>query len=155
MDKPITPFGYAIFCDDIRQEIGNKISLMGLYSGVAVFDAEFPVTIPKLCIAINFVLGLEDERRAVKIKVLSANADEESLIIDGELPVEAIENEMPPPGVDAKRLHAVVHIVLSPFVIEKPGLIKVRAYYGDDEYKLGSLEVARTPWPANQDDKPS
>ena len=38
------PDGYTIFCDDIRQEIGNKQSLMGIYGHEMFVHHAFPVT---------------------------------------------------------------------------------------------------------------
>ena len=40
---------FTILCDDIRQEIGNKISLMGVY-GKDIVVPFFPFTFPKLCL---------------------------------------------------------------------------------------------------------
>jgi len=38
----------ALFCDDVRSEVGNKLSLMGVY-GQDLLLREFPTTLPKLC----------------------------------------------------------------------------------------------------------
>ena len=38
----------AQFCDDVRQEVGNKFSLMGCY-GTDLYVPAFPITLPKLC----------------------------------------------------------------------------------------------------------
>ncbi len=38
----------ALFCDDVRSEVGNKLSLMGVY-GQDLLLQEFPATLPKLC----------------------------------------------------------------------------------------------------------
>jgi hypothetical protein len=46
-------FNYAIICDDIRQEVGNKISLIGIYAK-DIFVTKIPFTLPKLCFAINY-----------------------------------------------------------------------------------------------------
>lgn len=40
---------HALWCDDIRQEIGNKPSFMGVYTGALVVP-QLPVTLPKLCV---------------------------------------------------------------------------------------------------------
>src|SRR5580698_7254696 len=48
------PFGSAIFCDDIRQEVGNKPSLMGVYQGEMLLapGTVLPAQLPKLGVAI-------------------------------------------------------------------------------------------------------
>jgi hypothetical protein len=40
----------TLFCDDIRHEVGGKLSYIGVYSG-GLFVRAFPVTLPKLCLA--------------------------------------------------------------------------------------------------------
>src|SRR5438270_10075965 len=39
---------YTIFCDDVRLEVGNKLSLMGVFHQVAVH--QFPVTLLKFAV---------------------------------------------------------------------------------------------------------
>src|SRR5205085_6098436 len=39
---------YSIFCDDVRLEVGNKLSLMGVFHQVAV--QRFPVTLMKFAV---------------------------------------------------------------------------------------------------------
>lgn len=41
-------FAFAQFCDDVRFEVGEKISLMGIY-GSDVFLPRFPATLSKFC----------------------------------------------------------------------------------------------------------
>ena len=50
------PFGFTLVADDLRQEIGGKISLIGVYGPDMVFlpGTTFPVTIPKLAIMLNW-----------------------------------------------------------------------------------------------------
>lgn len=42
----------AQFCDDVRQEIGNKFSLMGCY-GTDLYVPAFPIKLPKLCVFVH------------------------------------------------------------------------------------------------------
>lgn len=46
----------AIFCDDIRQEVGGKHSFMGVYGPECVLKT-LPGTIPRLCIAIIAIMS--------------------------------------------------------------------------------------------------
>src|SRR3954469_15542999 len=39
---------YTLFCDDVRLEVGNKLSLMGVFHQIAV--QRFPVTLMKFAI---------------------------------------------------------------------------------------------------------
>jgi len=55
---------YLILCDDIRQELGNKITLVGIY-GNQIYVSKFPYIFPKLCMQIS----LRDITRKVKVDV--------------------------------------------------------------------------------------
>ena len=155
MSRPQTPFGYTIFCDDIRQEVGGKTTYIGAYSGFLVLEVDFPVTIPMLCMAVNFVIGMSDELRPLSIKAyFDPEEGEEALLIEGDVPIEgfkAVDARLQ--GMDNMNRHAAVHIKLAPFNIEKAGRLKVRAYYGDEEYRLGSLIIVRGPWSPNAVEK--
>src|SRR5690242_5635138 len=39
---------YTLFCDDVRLEVGNKLSLMGVFHQIAV--QRFPVTLMKFAV---------------------------------------------------------------------------------------------------------
>lgn len=139
--KPRTPFGYAIFCDDIRQEVGNKVSIIGIYRGVASYGAEFPLTIPRFCIAVNWVQHREDEIKSIKLRVLFEDESEaETVVIEGDIPRDAFE-QAPRDNAGDEMLHAFISIALSPLLVERQSKLKVRAYYGDEEYRLGSLRM--------------
>lgn len=43
-------YGYSIFCDDIRNEAGGKLSFIGCYNGVIFISGQFPLMLPKLCV---------------------------------------------------------------------------------------------------------
>jgi hypothetical protein len=42
----------SILCDDVRQEVGNKSSLMGMYDKDIVFS-DLPALLPKLCLYVR------------------------------------------------------------------------------------------------------
>ncbi len=50
---------HGLYCDDIRHEVGGKLSLIGCYSGDMLVHT-FPITLPKLCI--HFALATPIEK---------------------------------------------------------------------------------------------
>ena len=44
---------YAIICDDIRQEVGHKLSYIGIY-GLDITVPGLPFTFPQICAAISY-----------------------------------------------------------------------------------------------------
>lgn len=56
MSDPIRPtLNFTLICDDVRQETGGKISLMGLFENL--YALRFPVIHPRLVIFNEWVAG--------------------------------------------------------------------------------------------------
>lgn len=53
MSRKKPKFEYAIICDDIREEIGHKLSFIGIY-GPHILVTKIPYVFPKLCFAISY-----------------------------------------------------------------------------------------------------
>lgn len=51
----------STFCDDIRQEVSGKVSLIGTYGSHMYVDG-FPVRLPKLCVNFSAVMTKDEER---------------------------------------------------------------------------------------------
>lgn len=136
------PFGYTVFCDDIRDEVSNKKTFVGVYLG-ELLTPSFPLVLPTFGLAISYLEPIEWPVDRVQIKVLiPGQEDGDEAIIDADItsdrPASPFGNEPSLPG----RLRAHhMHFRLSPVVIFKEGLIKVRAYLPSREVRLGSLNV--------------
>lgn len=150
--RPETPFGFTVFCDDIREELGGKASYIGVYSGSLIVHTGFPVTVSKLCFATTYYQRTKDERRPVELRVTVPGEGEDALAIQGMLPVEAFDNVAPNLAIDDPMVLARVNMILSPFTIVSPGFIKVRAMYGDEEIRMGLLQIVEAQ-PAEASDE--
>lgn len=152
-------FGNAIFCDDIRTEIGGKLTFVGCYFNDMNFGADFPITIPKFCIAVSYW-----QRKAslilpiVFLVFLPGDSEDKASIEFGtteELTEELIEQQRIKAiesGVDDPQFTTFsTHIILANLVISQPGFIKVRARRNDHLVRLGSLRIQQLPGsqPAN------
>lgn len=111
----------VIYCDDIRQEIGQKHSYMGVYSGDMVIS-NFPAVLPKLCIAVTVVTPIDDPIETLQINIFQDG-------IDG--PIISTEKiTAPAPNLekdDSTLLMAHFMFSLSPFQIEKESKLRVEA----------------------------
>lgn len=142
-------WGFSLFGDDVRQETGGKISLMGLYQSDMIFpgEANSPLFIPKFVI---FVLYYE-LKGALQTDVtfrVSIGAEDhlvaEIPVLRRDLPAARQSEEETEGGEDL--IHARIPVVLAPFVIPGPGRLKVRAHYSDGAVlKLGSLKIRVVP----------
>lgn len=138
---PYLPSGHTVFCDDIRHELGGKISLIGIYQR-EIIVREFPVTLPKLCmvITINEKVSSDGQRQ---IKVIfepdGPISETETVLLDlgYSLPDEVVKEEPEEFLMRSKRLE----LVAAPFKLERPGQIKVRMYHNEDEIRLGAILI--------------
>jgi hypothetical protein len=63
---------YTILCDDVRQELGGKFSLMGLFE--SIYAGQFPAIHPRFAIVNEWTGGKGDFR--LKIRLLTTNKQE-------------------------------------------------------------------------------
>ncbi len=61
-------FAYCHVCDDIRQEVGNKASLIGVY-GPNIMVPAFPAAVVKLAFYTVFSADLADPPRTLAVKI--------------------------------------------------------------------------------------
>lgn len=138
-------WGFALFGDDLRQEVGGKISLMGLYQSDFLFRGELPFVVAKFVILVMYyeTVGATEGDIQFKIHLPGDEADKPSLefpIPRATMPLLLAQLES---EEDTDRIHHIrIPVVLSPLVIAREGLIKVRAHYEDGSIlRLGRLQV--------------
>lgn len=59
----------AMYCDDVRQETGNKLSFMGVYRGRLIVQS-FPAVLPKLNIVLNATVSSDYQFNNARCVVL-------------------------------------------------------------------------------------
>lgn len=116
-DKTVT----AIFCDDIRQELGNKIALMGCYQDVLLVPS-LPATLPKLCAWIVVSTPLDKPFNSLSFRlVLNDNKEIAKLNIpnDDLVKMAAINS------FNAANLSVRASLIMSPFQIDAEGTLQI------------------------------
>ncbi len=110
------------FCDDVRQEVGNKFSLIGCY-GESMLVSSLPAVLPKLCVQVR---AYTSTKRPFKRLVLRLVADNGPLL---ELPVQDSALQLGAVALPAEaRWHYInAFLILSPFPIEKPCALRLEA----------------------------
>ena len=141
----MTLFAHVIYCDDIRQELGGKQTLVGVYSGTLQVQS-FPVILPKLCLALQLLLPAEGLPKDLKIEVLQG----EAVIAEGDFPMDDLQAAVaalesgkgiaPPEG---ERPMLGVQFIFSPIRLEGPGTIRPRVRMGEQEIVANGLRIAR------------
>jgi hypothetical protein len=101
---------FCQFCDDVRMEIGNKPSFMGLYSGQMVFPEQplegTPVIIPRLVIIPWLFTAREDPPQ--KLNVILYGPPGKTIIFNFPLPVGGREPVVPFADSTELHLHAII-----------------------------------------------
>ena len=135
------PSGYTIFCDDIREEIGGKISLIGVYQYKKISSATFPVVIPKLCILVNYQPVRANYQGDMIINIFLPGDDEGRPTV-----TQVVEK----PNLDMieERVNFIPHIMasfaFSPLVIETSGCIRVFIECEKIKTDMGAIYVSST-----------
>lgn len=138
-----TPRGDTVFCDDIRQEIGGKVSYIGIYRGAINFPNKLPATLSKLCFAISYVERIGESSDPVELRLFMPGDKEEKPTLVSQLPVEQMRKLPAPENFDSEdpAFAMIAHLQLTNVNLAEEGRIQVRAHRGDQEIRLGSIKV--------------
>ena len=133
---------HTVFCDDIRQEIGGKVSLIGVYSGKMLVSS-FPAVLPKVCLVLSVVTPASDPFRALNIRITR----DEELITEMKLEekdftssVEAA-SDMPEDQKKDRILLFQPMFVFSPFKVDGPCILRVRVGTENGELRGVGLKI--------------
>lgn len=68
-----SPYLHTVWCDDVRHEVGNKLSLMGIYTGEMLLPG-LPAVLGKLVCHNTLVLPIAHRARSIRLKLLKDDA---------------------------------------------------------------------------------
>lgn len=117
-----SPYLHVQYCDDVRVEVGNKLTIVGMYTG-QLNTPQAPVMLPKLCVLCTFAVPKQQNIKELKFRVFR----------DGEALLEHVNEEFPdlPPHVmddeSATRREFHAAFTFTPFPIEGPSILRVEA----------------------------
>ena len=142
-------FGHAIFCDDIRMEVGNKLTFVGCYFGVMFLNSDFPATIPRLCVSLEYSQEHDKVILPIKFVIFLPGDPDDKPSIEfepseiNEKTLEDIKTNSIAIGVSPDIATVTYHLGMGSLSIAQPGAIKVRAVRGDELVRLGTLKIMR------------
>ncbi|WP_192215323.1 DUF6941 family protein [Methylobacterium bullatum] len=145
--RPFEPHGIALFCEDIRNEVGGSISLIGVYQSDLVVPA-LPMILPKFAIAITVVTNpLPGDIQRIKLEVFfPGDGERPSIDINREVSTkDAVTNKKSPDPDVPPHMKLLQNIFMSPIEISQEGFIKVRVHINDTRIKAGVLRVIHMP----------
>lgn len=118
---------HSQFCDDIRQEVGNKLSLMGIYNGLMVVPS-FPYELPRLFVCMRATASAGEEFKSLTFVVM---VNDES-IAEISIPNDQVNTPAPeipefPNASDLQRQQSFqTFFGLPPMRFEHPTVIRTR-----------------------------
>ena len=101
---------FTLLCDDIRQEMGGKTSLMGLYDHHIVVP-EVPFVLPKVCFYSRF--SRMDGQFKFSFSLVAPNGDRKDIIRDSDVQI--------PEGAK----EGTFNVIASPFEVAAEGVYEV------------------------------
>lgn len=126
MEKNDDRFITAIFCDDIRHEVGSKLSYMGCYQGEIIVQIT-PVVLPKLCVSVSVSTPKERPFKSLVIRVIQDDDVELARMDISKEDIKGITGSSQFSDKTSTRINLNTAIVFSPFVIEKPTMLRLVA----------------------------
>ena len=127
---------FVQYCDDIRQEVGNKLSLIGCY-GSELLVEKLPAVLPKLCVQAHLSTPLDQPLERVTLRAY-INGD---VLAELELPVAELNARPRPVDTAATRMNVGAIISLTPFIFDKEGVVRIEAETESGIVKGGRLRL--------------
>ena len=111
---------FSIVCDDVREEVGGKLSIIGLYQEEIIFG-KIPAMLPKLAFVI-FLEGIKKTLPEVLVKASIPGRESQEIKIDK------------PNKLDKSKINrAIMSFFLSPVRFEEPGGLIIELYFGKEK----------------------
>ncbi|MGC2962940.1 DUF6941 family protein [Paraburkholderia graminis] len=134
MTKLAGPYLHVLYCDDIRQEIGGKITFVGVYNAFLGVE-EAPVVLPKLSIHVSFVVPADQTVEGLKFRLIRDDAE----VAAFDSP--PLELPIPKDDMPITRRSYSLNIGIAPFPIEGPSILRVIAESNLGTFTSGGLRI--------------
>jgi len=135
----------TLSCDDIRHEMGGKLSFIGVYSGELLVP-EFPVTLPKLCLFVKMATPIEEPFRFLNLRVLKDAETVREIAFDEEW-LTALSDLAEGMREEQRKTYVLpnqVIVTFSPMQFDEPCILRVSVRIEDGELNDLGLKVDQT-----------
>lgn len=141
------PYAVVTYCDDIRFEVQNKITLVGCYGGEMIVQVSPPFALPKFGVFIQMRLPME-KMLPIQVKMFMPEEPEpffSQQVFDGEQEEYSddqsfLEELKKIPDPMPKRIFNYPFI-FSNLLIPRAGTLRVRVTHGTDSVFIDSLRI--------------
>ena len=144
--KPHLPSGYTIFCDDLRQEVSGKVTIVGAYSGGMQIVAEGPISLPRFAAMVLLWTDPAAPRKGLVLKLMFETDDGEiEEVFSADFSAEQLGTATLDPQGSTDHIELRSMVQLANVQISRSGRFKVRFYDQSDEIRVGTLRVLISP----------
>lgn len=147
---PTLPGGYVIFCDDVRQEINGKFTYVGIYGGQMTIWGDAPIGLSQLYCVMSLRLEPSMLPAAVTLRIVRRLEDENETLWEAQASVPEMDESLfptqqasDPEARSFAELRGVQRF--APLLVTQDCKLSVVAVIGDDEYRLGSMNILVRP----------
>ena len=147
-EKTSTPYGFCVFCEDVRHEINGKQTHVGVILGNDLnILGVLPAAIGKFSISATYRQRQVDGLDPVTLEIHMPGDDDDKPSAQMELSIEEVVARLPPPApdVDDPIIGLSLGFEFNPLEIKQEGRITVSAIKAGKRYRLGSLRVVSSP----------
>lgn len=125
---------HGIFCEDVRQEVGETISIVGMYPSALLANSGCPFVLPKFSAIIWVVYPIEDDPPAISGTLEVPGASPVAI----EVPITADRSSTPP---DSTRTIAMATLRMANLVVKELGTIRLKIRVWGEQWLAASLRV--------------
>jgi len=140
--SPATPYGFTTFFDDLRQEMNGKFIYNGVYTGTIIVPT-IPFILPSFVAMVTYRERPGESTDPVTLKVFVPGTS--GAIVEMPIPVEQMRSAEYDQTIDFEGMDKILSmqlpLVFVPFPIAQEGFIRVRAYRGEAEIRVGALRI--------------
>lgn len=133
----------CIYCDDVREEVGGKTTIVGWYPAHDVqLPAEGELFLPSLCVLANILAPLDQPFTSMKVELMQDEQVLQTIEPPEQVLVEIQEQAKKSPGpLEALQIH--VAIKLQGWRTDQPCRLHLRATLDDEVLYGNGLRFAR------------
>lgn len=116
-------FLVGLYCDDVRVEVGNKLTLVGCYGADLLLNS-YPIVLPKLAV---YVRAYAPAEKPFQKLILCLRQNDDQVIGELEFPAEQLAESvnLQPPNARWQTIQAVMFA--SPLLVQTAGFIRIDA----------------------------
>ena len=128
---------HTMYCDDVRQEIGGKMTFVGAYQNQMIAEQPGTLVLPKLCIVLTVQTPHDQPFKKLKMRLFSG----EEVLQESELPVVGRVVADATNGLPANFDVLGVILTLGGMRFEKSTTLRVRVETESEELSAAAFHV--------------